>query len=501
MTKARTTKAIRTGPRVVTKRLTGDSFQNVQARLGYGAGSQVDGSRYNIEYLSRNRQALDSMYRSSWIVGKAVDAVAEDMTKRGIEINSLIEPAEVDELQRVWKALKLWEALCDTIKWARLYGGAVAVILIDGQDFNTPLRPDTVKRDQFKGLLALDRWQVQPSLNNLVTDYGPDLGMPKYYKLTGGCRALPNVNVHYSRLIRIDGQTLPYWQAQAEMLWGQSVVERLFDRLLAFDSTTQGAAQLVYKAHLRTYKIEGLRDIIASGGPILEGLLKQIEFIRATQTNEGLTLMDSKDEMEALTYAFAGLDAVLLQFGQQLSGSLDMPLTRLFGQAPAGLNATGESDTRNYYDGINQQQEVKMRNGVGLLMRLSYLSKFGKQLPAGSDFVFRPLWQLSDLEKGTLNSQVTTSVTDAVTKGLVGKKTGLMELKQSGRVTGYWSNISQDSIDAASDDPDEGGSEFADPMGGPIVGDEGAPDAEGGSGARGAGQPGGKAKQGLAVAA
>lgn len=139
-----------------------------------------------------------------------------------------------------------------------------------------------------------------------------------------------------------------------------------------------------------------------------------------------------------------------------------------------------------------------MRNGVGLLMRLTYLSKFGKQLPAGSDFVFRPLWQLSDLEKGTLNSQVTTSVTDAVTKGLVGKKTGLMELKQSGRVTGYWSNITQDAIDAASDDPDEGGSEF-DPMGAPIVGDEG--DTDGGSGAPGAGQPGGKAKQGLAVAA
>jgi len=33
--------------------------------------------------------------------------------------------------------------------------------------------------DQFKGLLVLDRWQVAPSLTDLVSDIGPDLGMPK----------------------------------------------------------------------------------------------------------------------------------------------------------------------------------------------------------------------------------------------------------------------------------------------------------------------------------
>src|SRR6185437_7701108 len=153
--------------------------------------------------------------------------------------------------------------------------------------------------------------------------------------------------------IRIDGQDLPYFQRWAENLWGQSVLERLFDRLLAFDSTTQGTAQLVYKAHLRTYKVENLREIIAMGGPALDGLQKQIEFIRSTQTNEGMTLMDTKDEFEAHSYTFSGLDNVLLQFAQQCSGALDIPMVRLFGQSPAGLNATGESDLRTYYDGIN----------------------------------------------------------------------------------------------------------------------------------------------------
>ena len=257
-------------------------------------------------------------------------------------------------------------------------------------------------------------------------------------------------------VLSLDGQDLPYFQRIAENLWGQSVLERLFDRLLAFDSTTQGAAQLVYKAHLRTYKIEGLRDIIAAGGPILEGLVKQIDFIRSTQTNEGMTLMDSKDEFEAHSYAFGGLDAVLLQFAQQLSGALDIPLTRLFGQSPAGLNSTGESDLRTYYDGINQQQERRLRSGVETLLRLTYLSTFGKPMPDGSDFTFRPLWQLTEVEKGTLAAQLTTAITSACTSSIVGRQTALKELRQQSKLTGVWSNISDEDINAADNDVNTG---------------------------------------------
>jgi hypothetical protein len=455
-------------PTPVVRGRGGDSFQNFEARLGYGTGNQSDGAGYAINYTSRIRFELEAMYRSSWICGKAVDVVAEDMTKRGIELNSTIDPGESDELMRTWKELRIWDALCDTIKWARLYGGAIAVLLIDGQNLSTPLRIETVGKDKFKGLLVLDRWQVTPTLQQLVTEMGPDMGLPMYYDVIGDSMGLKRAHIHYSRVIRIVGQDLPYWQRITEMLWGQSVIERLFDRLLAFDSTTQGAAQLVYKAHLRTYKVEGLRDIIAMGGPALEGLTAQINFIRRTQTNEGMTLMDSKDEFEAHSYAFGGLDTVLLQFSQQLSGALGIPLTKLFGQSPAGLNSTGESDVRNYYDSTNQEQERRLRVGIGVLLQVTHLSKFGKALTVGSDFTFRPLWQLTDLEKATMAATITTAVTSAVSGGVVGRQTGMKELRQSSHLTGVWTNISDESIAAASDDVDLGEMSGAasDPFGG-----------------------------------
>ena len=443
--------------------MTGDSFQNFVSRVGLNAGSQADAGQYGFDLISRNRVQMEAVYRSSWIAGMAVDAVAEDMTREGIEIQSDMPPDDIEKLVRAFDDQQ--DALCETIKWSRLYGGAIAVMMIDGQRPETPLRIETIQPGQFKGLLVLDRWLVQPSLENLVTELGPDLGQPKFYTVVADAQALVNQRIHYSRVIRIDGVELPYWQRIAENGWGQSVLERLWDRLLAFDSTTQGAAQLVYKAHLRTYKVEKLRDLIATGGKAFEALLKQIEMIRLYQTNEGMTLMDASDTFETHQYTFAGLSDLLLQFGQQLSGALQIPLVRLFGQSPAGLNSTGESDIRSYYDNIAKQQRSKLLRGVIRLLRVLSMSVLGKPLPSGAAMRFKPLWQMSDQDKAEVAGKTTAAIVDAYEAQIIDRKTALKELRQASRVTGVWTNITDEDIEAANDDPpptaetetDEGG--------------------------------------------
>lgn len=430
-----------------------DSFQNLLARVGLGAGSQNDASQYGFSPVSRNRIQLEFAYRSSWIAGKAVDAFADDMTREGVSVQCDIEPDKLEQLEKAAGKLKLWDAINDTVKWSRLYGGAIAVLLIDGQNPSTPLRKDTIQKDQFKGLLVLDRWMIQPSLEDLVTDYGADLGMPKYYTVLADAKALVNQRIHHSRVLRLDGVELPYWQRIAENGWGQSVLERLWDRLVAFDSTTDGAAQLVYKAHLRTYKVKGLRQLIGAGGKAFEGLIAQIDAIRRFQSNEGLTLMDAEDDFQTHQYSFTGLNDVLLQFGQQLSGAMDIPLVRLFGQSPAGLNSTGEGDLRNYYDSIKQQQERKLRSAVEKIYDVLMRSEFGIEPPENITITFNPLWQVSDAEKATIAGSVTDAVTKASDSGLIDRHTALKELRQSSNVTGIFSNITDEDIAEAENEP------------------------------------------------
>ena len=431
---------------------TADGFQNFAARLGLGAGSQNDQSTYGFDFLSRDRVKLEAMYRSSWVVGQVVDVVAEDMTREGVNLRGLDDPSDAEEIQKAMDDLEIWNELTNVIKWGRLYGGAIAVMLIDGQNVSTPLNIDTVGKDSFKGLMVLDRWLVQPTLQDLVSEYGPDFGMPKYYDVIADSLGLSNQRIHHSRVIRFDGVDLPYWQRVAENLWGQSVIERLMDRLIAFDSTTTGIAQLVYKAHLRTYKVKDLRKMIGMGGAGLTNLVKQIEHIRLWQSNEGMTLMDAEDTFETHSYSFAGLDAVMLQFGQQLSGASQIPLVRLFGQSPSGMNATGESDLSNYYDNINQQQERRMRTGLGKLLKIVSLSTLGKPLPNSFTFDFASLWQIDDVQKADIATKVTDAVCKAEEQGLISTQAAMKELRQSSEITGIFSNITDADIEAADDE-------------------------------------------------
>ena len=427
-------------PKPATRKAVADGFVNFEAKLGVGANNQFSGGRYSFDFLTHKRSELEAAYRTSWLVGAACDMPAEDMTRAGIEIASTHTPAEIDRLQAGLNDLMVWQRLAEAVKWARLFGGAIAVLLIDGQDLSTPLRPETVGQEAFKGLLVLDRWTAIPS-TELVSDYGPSFGLPVSYAVTADAQALPGMTVHHSRVLRFTGLDLPYYQRQVEQGWGESVVERIHDRLLAFDSASQGAAQLVFKAHLRTWKIPKLRELIAAGGKLLDAVTKQVAVTRAYQSNEGLTLIDAEDSFDTHAYNFAGLDTVLLQFGQQLAGALETPLVRLFGQSPAGLNSSGESDLRTYYEGIGRKQETYLRRPLGVILDILCRSLLGAEPPEGFNFTFRPLWQTSDRDKSAIARETTAAVVEAFTAGVVDRETAIKELRQGSRVSGVWSNV------------------------------------------------------------
>jgi len=427
---------------------TADSFQNFAARLGMGTDNLMSWGSYGFNPITRNRQLLEWIHRGSWLGGVAVDVVADDMTRAGVSIQGELPPDLIAAIEEEAVALGIWSKLASALKWSRLYGGSIVVYLIDGQDLSTPLRLDRVAKSQFRGLLPLDRWMVEPSLNNLVEDFGPQLGQPKFYRVLANSPALRGATIHYSRVIRLEGIELPYQQKLVENLWGLSVIERLYDRLVAFDSATTGASQLVFKSFLRTVNIEGLRDVIAQGGPAMEGLLKYMDMMRRFQSIEGVTMLDAKDQFAVQgTVAYSGMDGILLQLGQQISGALQIPLVRLFGQSPAGLSATGESDLRTYYDGIAKDQNRDLKVPITAVYRMM-VQNLGVGAPDGFGVAFNPLWQLTDAEKAQIAQVDTQTAAEGMEMGIP-PATILRELKQSGRTTGRWTNITDEDIQMA----------------------------------------------------
>ena len=454
-----------------------DSFLNLAQNMGIGGDNPLTTATYGFNPVTRQRITLEWMHRGSWLAGLAVDLPAEDMTREGVTILGDTPPEKMEEIEEEAETLGVWGSLCDGVAWGRLYGGAIAVHQIEGQDMSTPLRLEAIGKEQYKGLMVFDRWMADPDMGRMIKSMGPDRGLPEFYTIRSDANAMRGERIHHSRVIRFIGNRLPYWQTIIEMMWGTSVLERLFDRMTAFDSASTGAAQLVYRAWVRNLKLKNLRQMVSGGQAGLKGVVAQLHFMRRYANSEGFTVIDAEDEMEVLaTPAFSGLSDIMLSFGEQLAGALQTPLVRLFGQSPKGLNATGESDLRIYADNVRKNQNRQLKPGVTTIYKCIAMSK-GIRPKDGFGVQFNPLYQLSDKEKGEVAKNRAEAVSIAWNDGVISPQTYLKELKQGAPTTGIFSNITAKEIADAEDAPPPtapglAGEEGAAPEGGEDKGDK-----------------------------
>ena len=430
-----------------------DGLSNPLLRVGQWTPNTAQASRYVPQLKTLNRQELEWAYQSSWMCGLAVDVLAEDMTREGVDIKC-DSPETIDAINAAMDDLRVWDSICDAIKWSRLYGGAIAVMLINGQDVSSPLT--AIPRGAFRGLAVFDRWQLDQSEPEYVQELGPDFGKPAYYTVLQGNSELAAdwKNIHYSRVIRFEGRRLPFQLRQSYQGWGASVLEPLLDLVKAYDLATNGASQLLSKAYLRYYKVEGLRDILTNS-MAREGFLKQMDIMREFQGIEGLTLGDTSDDFQTLTYTFTGIPEIMLQIGQQVSGAIGVPLVRLFGQSPVGFNSTGESDLRIYYDNVKHDQDTDLRPGLKRILNALHESATGAKPCSGFGFEFRSLWQMTNEQKAAAAQSMSASIISALQADAISTSVALKELRKLSDVVGIFSSITDEDI-AAADEMENG---------------------------------------------
>lgn len=139
-----------------------------------------------------------------------------------------------------------------------------------------------------------------------------------------------------------------------------------------------------------------------------------------------------------------------------VSGAAAIPVTKLFGRSPAGMNATGESDMANYYDSIEEQQEATLRPILDRLLPIMCISELGA-IPDDLEFEFEPVRRPSEEEKKNILTQVTQAVNTTYQAGIISQRIALKELRESSRATGMWNNITDEDIEKADSDFGIGG--------------------------------------------
>lgn len=443
----------------VGRKLTLDEFVNPLARSGAGMPNLLEATEYPLTRFTQNWQVLNSLYRSHWVVQKIINTIPQDMMKNGYDFQSDINPDQIQKISKIIRQTRLHSKILNGLYWGRLYGGAAGIIMIDGEAdrMDEPLDLDRVMPGAFKGLLIMDRWSgIMPSAD-LITDItDPDFGMPEYYEVT-----LPEgqgvIRLHNSRVCRFSGREMPYLEKLAENYWGTSEMEHVFSELKKRDNVSWNIALLTFMANIRVMKMDGMEQLMAYGGvKQQEALYNTLEGLNMMLNNNGIQILGKDDSYESHQYTFSGLGEVYDRFMMDVSGACGIPVTKLFGRSPAGMNSTGDADMDNYYDTIEQSQESQLRPVLDKLLPIVCMSALGA-VPDDLDYIFNPVRRPSNDEKQSLGSQQTAAVVQAYTAGLVSEKTALRELQGSSKLTGMWTNITDKQIEAASDQPEAAG--------------------------------------------
>ena len=373
-----------------------DGYSNPAVSIGAASPLMASG---RFVHSDLSDEELTTAYRENWLAKRIIDTPAEDMTRNWYTLSTAVSQEDMDELYRLEAEHSVKQEITNGFRWSRLYGGAIAIMIID--DFVDPiedsLNPDSLLQDCFHGLLVLDRTQVEPSLEIETDIRDPEYGMPKYYTVyeydeNGGtipCR------YHHSRVLRFTGRELPPTEAEREDYWGASELEHIWDELMRRCSTAANITELVFRANLLCLKTGDLTEMLASGNDEhIEKVFRVMEAENHFRTSYGLQLLNANDSMENLNYDFAGLPQIYEQCLLDMAGAAEIPATKLFGRSPQGMNATGESDMRNYYEVIASRQERDLRPVLEKLLPVMAMSCWG-YVPEDLQIRFEPMTPLS----------------------------------------------------------------------------------------------------------
>lgn len=387
---------------------------------------------WNSAPLTDNPALLTTLYRENWLAKRIIDMPCEDMTRSWYSLGGEFSPEELDRLRRLEARHEIRREITDGIRWARLYGGACALMVIRGQEnqLSQPLEAAQIAPGDFQGLLVRDRVDgVTPSLE-LESDLDdPDFGYPLYYDFT--TEELGQLRVHHSRVIRFTGRNLPRRLEVAEQYWGDSELEHIWEELQKRNATSGNIARLVFQANVTTLKMSDFGETLALGTDRQRRqVLAAMEEQNRLRDSFGLQLLSAGDSYENHPYSFSGLSDVYEAFMMDMAGAAGIPATRLFGRSPQGMNATGESDMKNYYEMIGQMQERHLRPALEKLLPVMAMSCWG-WLPENLDIRFPSLMTTSPREMADIRAQNIESLVKAVGAGLLSPQEGrekLMEL-------------------------------------------------------------------------
>ena len=375
-----------------------------------GMGSARDKSQYtytkSIVFLGQ--EELESLY-GEWLPRRIIDIYAEQATRKGFKVLFGGEGPKAEEVvgvEQVIEDLFILENLMLAAKNSRLYGGSVILMYIDdGRKADQPVDKRNIR--SIEGLEVLDRYQIAPVISEEnIYDYSK---ATHYQIIAGDLINQPNLTyIHKDRILRFDGDWLPYRVRQRNYGWGMSNLQVIYDSFRHYWTGLNSAATLLTEFDIFVHKIRGLAAMLGAGK---EGQVKDRLVINDMSKSiyRGYAIDAEKEELEFISRNFNGIGEILEKLRIDIIGASKIPHTLLFGESPGGLGSTGRSEERDFAKTLGDYQTATFKRPLKQLMEYILLSKDGPtngKLPESWRIHFNDLYELNEREKADVRARV-----------------------------------------------------------------------------------------------
>ena len=392
-----------------------------------GAGTKHDKSGWGefVPTLNISREQLEVIYVQSWAAKKFIDILVEDsvMPWRTFvtdqdeqpDSDSAEEESAADKMTDAEQRHMVRERVAAAMRGGRLFGTAYLLMLTKEAPPEEPLDIEQLREGDLSNLLPVDRYSCR------IVDYDYDIWSPDYGKGVLFEFSLPNgptVFIHSSRVLRFDGIQPPSndWSVY-ERQWGISELIPVMLAVTQDAELAQGIAHLTDEASIPVIRMKRFREALS--GVSDQDTPDPIDVLTENTMMKSIfrtTVIDAEDEFERVSVNFSGLPQLMDRFANRLAAAADIPETRFWGRAPQGMNATGESDMRNYAMRIASLQTRVLDKPMSVLDQVLARDAGLDEPP---DYEWRSLIDLSEKERVEIMAMKVAALTQATSQGMI----------------------------------------------------------------------------------
>lgn len=269
--------------------------------------------------------------------------------------------------------------------------------------------PKTIPKGSLKGFQVVEPiWTSPYNYNSL------DPTLPSFYK--------PNAwfvmgrRVHASRLLTFVSREVPDMLKPAYNFGGLSLSQLMEPYVFQWLRTRNSVSDLIYNFSiivLKTDMAAVLQDKGGSAGVKAGmGFFDRLKLFTQTRSNNALMTIDkTREELEQIAVPLSGLEKLQAQAQEHMAAPSHIPLVKLTGITPDGLNASSEGEIQVWYDWIRSYQIAFYAKHLKHVLDILQLHLFGK-IDESIGFEFKPLSsptikELSEIRKANAETDAT----------------------------------------------------------------------------------------------